>query len=115
MRPLGLDTVRKQASAIEVETRRFYERAAARAQDASIRQLLDDLAQEERSHEDRAQELHVDKNDNRDLIAIIIPKRAAWIGHRSVIQSSVTEKLNTRHPEPVCNLPFSFSQLWRNL
>src|SRR6202030_689512 len=46
VRPLGLDTVRKQASAIEVETRRFYERAAARAQDASIRQLLDDLAQE---------------------------------------------------------------------
>src|SRR5256712_2229089 len=57
VRPLGLDTVRKQASAIEVETRRFYERAAARTQDASIRQLLDDLAQEERSHEDRAQEL----------------------------------------------------------
>ena len=57
IRPLGLDTVRKQASAIEVETRRFYERAAARTQDAGIRQLLDDLAQEERYHEDRAQEL----------------------------------------------------------
>src|ERR1700684_2283967 len=57
VRPLGLDTVRKQASAIEVETRRFYEQSAARAQDASIRQLLDDLAQEERTHEDRAQEL----------------------------------------------------------
>src|ERR1700746_3104568 len=57
VRPLGLDTVRKQASAIEVETRKFYERGAARTQDASVRQLLDDLAQEERSHEDRAQEL----------------------------------------------------------
>jgi rubrerythrin len=57
VRPLGLDTVRRQASAIEVETRRFYEQAAARAQDASIRQLLDDLAQEERVHESRAQEL----------------------------------------------------------
>src|SRR5207245_5679986 len=57
----GLDTVRKQASAIEVETRRFYERAAARTQDASVRQLLDDLAQEERSHEDRAQELTEEK------------------------------------------------------
>jgi len=55
--PLGLDTVHKTASAMEVETRRFYEKSAARAQDASIRQLLDDLAQEERSHEDRAQEL----------------------------------------------------------
>jgi erythrin-vacuolar iron transport family protein len=61
VRPLGLDTVRKQASAIEVETRRFYERAAVRAQDASIRQLLDDLAQAERSHEDRAQELTEEK------------------------------------------------------
>src|SRR6184192_1576087 len=57
VRPLGLDAVRKQASAIEVETRRFYERAAARTEDASVRQLLDDLAQEERTHEDRAQEL----------------------------------------------------------
>jgi erythrin-vacuolar iron transport family protein len=57
VRPLGLDAVRKQASAIEVETRRFYERAAARSDDASVRQLLDDLAQEERIHEDRAQEL----------------------------------------------------------
>jgi rubrerythrin len=61
IRPLGLDTVRRQASAIEVETRRFYEKAAARAQDASIRQLLDDLAQEERTHEDRAQELDEEK------------------------------------------------------
>ncbi|HVH86213.1 MAG TPA: ferritin family protein [Terriglobales bacterium] len=61
VRPLGLDAVRKQASAIEVETRRFYERAAARTQDVSIRQLLDNLAQEERQHEDRAQELRVEK------------------------------------------------------
>jgi erythrin-vacuolar iron transport family protein len=57
VRPLGLDTVRNQASAMEAESRQFYERAAGRAQDASIRQLLDDLAQEERGHEDRAMEL----------------------------------------------------------
>ena len=61
VRPLGLDAVRKQASAIEVETRRFYERAASRAQDASIRQLLDDLAQQERVHENRAQQLSEEK------------------------------------------------------
>jgi rubrerythrin len=61
IKPLGLDAVRKQASAIEVETRRFYERSAARTQDASIRQLLDDLALEERYHEDRAQELTEEK------------------------------------------------------
>jgi rubrerythrin len=61
VRPLGLDTVRSQASAMEVETRRFYEKAAARAQDARVRQLLDDLALEERTHEDRAEELGEEK------------------------------------------------------
>src|SRR5277367_3848088 len=57
VRPLGLDMVHKTAGAMEVETRRFYEKASARTRDAGIRQLLDDLAQEERAHEGRAQEL----------------------------------------------------------
>jgi rubrerythrin len=61
MQPMGLETVRDQASAMEVESRRFYEKAAGRAQDAGVRQLLDDLAQEERSHEDRAEQLEKDK------------------------------------------------------
>ncbi len=56
-RPLRLEAVRNQASAIEEETRHFYEHAAKRARDAGIRQLLDDLAQEERSHEYRAEQL----------------------------------------------------------
>jgi rubrerythrin len=60
-RPLGLETVRRQASAMEAETRQFYERASARAQDLHIRELLDDLAQEERSHQHRANELKEDK------------------------------------------------------
>lgn len=57
MRPLNLDVVRRQAAAMEMEVRRFYERAAQRTQDASIRQLLDDLAAEERFHEHRAETL----------------------------------------------------------
>jgi rubrerythrin len=57
LQPLNVDRIRKQVSAAEVETQRFYERAAVRAQDASIRQLLDDLAQEERSHYDRAEKI----------------------------------------------------------
>jgi rubrerythrin len=60
-RPLRIDAVRKEASTLEVETRRFYEKAAARTQDASIRQLLDDLINEEREHEERAQELDKEK------------------------------------------------------
>ena len=61
LRPLRLEAVRGMAEAMEVETRRFYERAAARSQDAGIRQLLDDLAQEERGHEHRAEQLTEDK------------------------------------------------------
>ena len=61
MRPLGIESLRRETSAIEVETRRFYEKAAMRAEDASIRQLLDDLAEEERAHEDRVQELTEEK------------------------------------------------------
>jgi len=57
VRPLGLDTVRNQAETMEAETRQFYLRAAARSRDARVRQLLDDLAEEELSHEQRAEEL----------------------------------------------------------
>jgi rubrerythrin len=61
IQPLGLEAVRTQVAAMEVESRRFYERAAARTQDVSTRELLDDLAQEERRHEDRAEQLEKDK------------------------------------------------------
>lgn len=60
-RPLRLEAVRGQAESMETEIRNFYTRAAQRAQDASIRQLLDDLAQEERSHAIRAQQLGEEK------------------------------------------------------
>lgn len=50
VRPLGLATVRKQAELMELETRRFYERAIQKSTDAGIRQLLGDLAEEERKH-----------------------------------------------------------------
>jgi rubrerythrin len=61
VQPLGVEAVRKQAAAMEVESRTFYERAAARTEDAGIRQLLDDLAQQERSHEQRAEALEQEK------------------------------------------------------
>src|SRR5437899_354816 len=61
VKPLGLDAVRKQASAMEVESRQFYERASARSQDVGVRRLLDDLAQQERSHEHRAEALETEK------------------------------------------------------
>jgi erythrin-vacuolar iron transport family protein len=57
MRPLGLHVVRKQAEIMELETRRFYERAAQQASDVSIRKLLGDLAQAERKHSAMAESL----------------------------------------------------------
>ncbi len=61
IQPLNLKKIRNQVSAMEVETRRFYEHAAARATDAGIRQLLDDLAQVERTHSTRAEALEHEK------------------------------------------------------
>jgi rubrerythrin len=51
IRPLGLDSVRQLAEAMEVETQRFYRQAASRTTDASIRRLLGDLAEAETEHE----------------------------------------------------------------
>jgi erythrin-vacuolar iron transport family protein len=50
VRPLGVDAVRKYAAVMELETRRFYERAIGRVADASTRKLLGDLAETERRH-----------------------------------------------------------------
>jgi rubrerythrin len=57
VRPLGLNAARKQAATMEAETKRFYEAAARRATDAGTRQLLGDLAEEERKHVHTAGEL----------------------------------------------------------
>ena len=57
IRPLGIDAVRKQAESMEVETRRFYERAIERVTDANIRKLLGDLAEEEARHQATAESL----------------------------------------------------------
>jgi len=57
VRPLGVDKVRKQAEAIEFETRRFYERALERTSDVEVRKLLGDLAAAEREHVSLAQRL----------------------------------------------------------
>jgi len=55
--PLRLDQIRAQVSTMETETRRFYQHAAARSEDAGIRQMLDDLAAAETYHIERASEL----------------------------------------------------------
>ncbi len=57
VRPLGIEAVRKLAHEMELETQRFYQRAAGRSSDASIRRLLGDLAEEEERHERAADRL----------------------------------------------------------
>jgi rubrerythrin len=56
-KPFGLPAAKKHAAVMEAETRRFYEAAARQATDTKVRQLLGDLAEEERHHEQMAEEL----------------------------------------------------------
>jgi erythrin-vacuolar iron transport family protein len=57
MRPLGLDEVRKYVATMEYEAERFYRKAAETTRDASIRELLVQLAEIEADHENLAQKL----------------------------------------------------------
>src|SRR5207248_11191912 len=61
VRPLGLSAVRKQIAEMELETKRFYAKAAEHATDAGVRQLLGDLAEEERKHQALAEELETER------------------------------------------------------
>jgi len=51
------DKARQEAALMEIESRRFYEAAAQRTTDAAMRELLDDLAEEEQRHETTAEEI----------------------------------------------------------
>jgi rubrerythrin len=66
IRPLGLKTVQKAAESMEVETRRFYEAVARRTTDAGIRQLVGDLAEEERVHARTAEQIELTKLSDDD-------------------------------------------------
>jgi rubrerythrin len=56
-RPLRIQDVRKQVEVMELETRRFYERAIQQVSDAGVRKLLGDLAEVERRHYATAESL----------------------------------------------------------
>src|ERR1043166_6308221 len=51
------EKARQEAAVMEIEARSFYEAAARRTTDAAIRQLLNDLAQDEQRHENAAEEI----------------------------------------------------------
>jgi erythrin-vacuolar iron transport family protein len=54
---LRIETVRRQAELMELEAASFYEKAAERARDIEVRQLLADLAEVEKQHESLAARL----------------------------------------------------------
>src|SRR5216684_4488067 len=57
VRPLRIDDVRKQVEVMELETRRFYERAIQHVSHADVRKLLGDMAEVDRRHYATAQSL----------------------------------------------------------
>jgi erythrin-vacuolar iron transport family protein len=54
---LSLDRMRQEVAVMEMETNKFYLRAAEEAQDVSVRELFVKLAEVEKGHEKRAAEL----------------------------------------------------------
>jgi erythrin-vacuolar iron transport family protein len=109
LRPLGLDTVRAQAELMETESKRFYVRAARHSTDASIRQLLGDLAAEEKRHEEKAVQLEsqfvtaeMDKEEHRSerrlfLLQIVQPGLAGLMdGSVSTLAPLFAAALATR-------------------
>ena len=52
--PLGIEAVRRQVHQMEVDASRFYNQAAMRTTDATIRKLLGDLAEAEIAHQHAA-------------------------------------------------------------
>jgi rubrerythrin len=54
IQPWNVARIRRYVALMELETGRFYSKAAASASDAETRQLLGDLAEEERHHEARS-------------------------------------------------------------
>jgi erythrin-vacuolar iron transport family protein len=67
-RPIEPEEARKRIESMECETRRFYEAASERATDANVRQLLGDLAQEERMHEQTAEAIPI-PDEEHDALA----------------------------------------------
>lgn len=54
---LGVDRMRQEAEIMELQAANFYEKAAERSRDLSVRELLQRLAEIEKGHERRAGEL----------------------------------------------------------
>ncbi|GKX51640.1 iron exporter MbfA [Budvicia aquatica] len=86
-KPLGIETVRKQSEIMEIETQRFYDKAAQNTTDAAIRQLLGDLSAEEHKHQLRAEQLE------EQLITPAVKEREKKSAHRLFVLQIVQPSL----------------------
>lgn len=78
IQPWDISRIRSYVALMELETGRFYSTAAAATSDAELRQLLGDLAEEERHHEcDRR------NSPPRASLATSMPQRPASPGSSS--------------------------------
>lgn len=66
LRGPDVEKIRRRVALMELETARFYDLAASQASDAQTRQLLGDLATEERRHEERSASLHPEQQPTGD-------------------------------------------------
>ncbi len=105
-RSFGPDAASREAETMEIETRRFYEQAAQRTRDAGIRQLLGDLAEEERHHERTAEELSASPMEDFDakgrkrlfILQVVQPGLAGLMdGSVSTLAPLFAAALATRH------------------
>lgn len=86
-KPLGIDIVRKQSEIMEIETQRFYDKAAQHTTDAAIRQLLGDLSAEEHKHQLRAEQL------GEQFITPAVKEREKKSAHRLFVLQIVQPSL----------------------
>jgi rubrerythrin len=75
----NLDKMRGEAELMEREAANFYEQAASRATDVSVRQLLTHLAEVERGHERRAGEIAESQLDKDAEAAEESARRRAFV------------------------------------
>ena len=106
---MKLSSARKMAEQMEMETRRFYETSAKRTSDAGVRQLLGDLAAEEREHINTMLRTRLDevterwgvKVTNVEIREIIPPREVQEAMNRQmsaerIRRAVVTESTGTR-------------------
>jgi erythrin-vacuolar iron transport family protein len=78
-RALQPEKARREAALMELQASRFYEAAARQSRDVQTRQLLADLAQEERKHEALAEEVTTEQTEAGEVAAEHEAARRLWV------------------------------------